>query len=111
MTWPGDPFHPKGRGNGYVITLGDSRVYVAGVTECTPDVRALENIAIAFVPMDLPQGRMTPAVAADCVAAFGPDVVYPYHYRDGDVQAFHDALTNSAVDVRVAVWYPVVPAQ
>ena len=104
---PGDPFHPKGRGNGYIVTLGDRRIYIAGVTECTPEVEALEDIDVAFLPMNLPQGRMTPDAAAECVKRFAPRVVYPYHYRDGDVQAFQDALAETDVDVQLAVWYPV----
>ena len=76
----GAPEHPKGKSNGYVITLGGTRIYVAGVTECVPEVRALKNIDVAFVPLNVPLGRMTPAAAAECVKAIAPKIVYPYHY-------------------------------
>jgi quercetin dioxygenase-like cupin family protein len=69
---PGEPSHPKGKANGYVLTLGGKRIYFAGVTECVPEVRALRNIDIAFVPMNLPLDRMMPAAAAECVNAFKP---------------------------------------
>ncbi len=103
---PGDPFHPKGRGNGYVVTFGGQRFYFSGVTECIPEVQALRNIDVAFVSMNLPHGRMTPAAAAACVAGFAPKVVYPYHYRTGDVAAFKAALAGKPVEVRLAKWYP-----
>ena len=104
---PGTPFHPKGRGNGYVITLGDKRIYFSGVTECVPEVQALRNIDVAFVVMNSPNGRMTPAAAAGCVATFKPKVVYPYHYRTGNVAEFKTALEGKPVDVRLGDWYPV----
>lgn len=102
-------YHPKGRGNGYVLTLGARRVYVAGDTECTPEMKALKNIDIAFVPMNLPY-TMTPAEAAGCVKAFKPKVVYPYHYRDKpgvfqNRQAFTTALAGVPVEVRLLDWY------
>ena len=76
---PGEPFHARGEGNGYILTLGGVRIYFAGVTECTPEVQGVEDVDIAFVPMNLPNGRMPPGVAAECVMTFRPDVVYPYH--------------------------------
>lgn len=105
---PGDPFHPKGRGNGYVITLGGKRVYVAGTTECVPEIRALKNIEMAFVPFNSPHERMAPAVAAECVKSFGPKVVYPYHYRQGKVEDFKAALEGTPIDVRLVEWYAAV---
>jgi L-ascorbate metabolism protein UlaG (beta-lactamase superfamily) len=103
----GEFFHTKGRGNGYILTLGGKRVYIAGDTECTPEMKALKNIDAAFVPMNLPY-TMTPAEAADCVKAFRPKVVYPYHYATPDnAQAFADAMKGTAgVEVRLAEWYP-----
>jgi L-ascorbate metabolism protein UlaG (beta-lactamase superfamily) len=77
---PGDPYHPKGEANGYIITLGGRRIYFAGVTECIPEIRALKNIDVAFFPMNLPLARMEPAAAIECIKAFRPKVVYPYHY-------------------------------
>lgn len=103
---PGDPVHPKGEANGYIVTLGGRRVYFSGVTECVPEVRSVKNIDVAFLVMNLPKGMMTPAVAADCVKTFKPKVVYPYHYRTGNVQAFRDALKGGPIDVRLAEWYP-----
>jgi len=77
---PGEPSHPKGEANGYLVTLGGKRLYFAGVTECVPEIQTLRDIDIAFMPMNLPLERMTPAAAADCVKALMPKVVYLYHY-------------------------------
>lgn len=79
----GEPFHPKGVGNGYIIAFGDKRVYVAGDTENTPEMKALKNIDIAFLPMNLPY-TMTPEMVADAAKAFMPKILYPYHYGDTD---------------------------
>jgi len=79
----GQPFHPKGVGNGYVITFGDKRVYVAGDTENIPEMKQLKEIDIAFLPMNLPY-TMTPEMVADAVKAFKPKILYPYHYSDTD---------------------------
>lgn len=106
---PGQLFHTKGRGNGYVLTLGSKRVYVAGDTECTDEMRALKNIDIAFVPMNLPY-TMPPAEAAECVKAFKPRVVYPYHYRGQNPEEFKAALKGEPVEVRLVNWYPSPPA-
>jgi L-ascorbate metabolism protein UlaG (beta-lactamase superfamily) len=103
---PGDPFHAPGEGNGYVVTLAGVRIYFAGVTECTPEMRAVRDVDIAFVPMNLPNGRMPPAVAAECVRAIGPRVVYPYHYRELPIDAFVEALRGSPIEVRLHDWYP-----
>jgi L-ascorbate metabolism protein UlaG (beta-lactamase superfamily) len=106
---PGQLFHPKGRGNGYVITLGSRRVYIAGDTECTDEMRALKNIDIAFIPMNLPY-TMPPAEAAECVKAFRPKVVYPYHYRGQNPEEFKAALKGVPVEVRLLDWYAPPPA-
>ena len=104
---PGNPFHAKGEGNGYVITLGGKRIYLSGVTECTPEMRSLEDIDIAFVPMNLPNGRMVPLVAAECVKMIRPAVVYPYHYRELPIDEFVEALSGEPdIEVRVYDWYP-----
>jgi L-ascorbate metabolism protein UlaG (beta-lactamase superfamily) len=100
----GQLYHTKGRGNGYVITLGGKRIYIAGDTEGVPEMRALKNIDVAFIPMNLPY-TMTPEEAADAVKAFHPAMVYPYHYRGSDVQAFANALKGTGIDVRVRDWY------
>jgi len=116
---PGEPSHPKGKANGYVLTLGGKRIYFAGVTECVPEVRALRNIDIAFVPMNLPLDRMMPAAAAECVNAFKPKTVYLYHYDQNyaagktdaaaiaaSVQSFRDAVRGAGIEFRDGPWYP-----
>jgi L-ascorbate metabolism protein UlaG (beta-lactamase superfamily) len=107
----GQLFHDKGRGNGYVLTLGGKRIYIAGDTECTPEMKALKNIDVAFVPMNLPY-TMPPDEAAACVKAFAPKIVYPYHYQGQDLQKFQDALKGSNIEVRIRDWYaaPKLPA-
>lgn len=100
----GQLYHTKGRGNGYVITLGGKRIYIAGDTEGVPEMRALKNIEVAFIPMNLPY-TMTPEEAADAVKAFHPAIVYPYHSRGSDVLAFANALKGTGIDVRVRDWY------
>jgi L-ascorbate metabolism protein UlaG (beta-lactamase superfamily) len=100
----GQLFHDKGRGNGYILTLGGKRVYIAGDTEGIPEMRALKNIDVAFVPMNLPY-TMTPEEAADAVKAFAPKIVYPYHYRGSDPAVFANALKGTAIDVRLRDWY------
>jgi L-ascorbate metabolism protein UlaG (beta-lactamase superfamily) len=84
MRSSGQPYHAKGDGNGYVITFGGVRVYVAGDTENTPEMKALADIDIAFLPMNLPY-TMTPAMVADAAKAFRPGVLYPYHYGSTDL--------------------------
>lgn len=101
MRKPGLPFHPKGQGNGYIITLGDKRVYVAGDTENTPEMKALKNIDIAFLPMNLPY-TMTPEMVADAAKAFKPRILYPYHTGDTDVGKLVSLLKDSKdIEVRV----------
>ena len=102
---PGALFHTKGRGNGYVLTLGGKRVYIAGDTEAIPEMKALRNIDIAFVCMNLPY-TMTPEEAAAAVKEFRPKVVYPYHYRGQDTKAFAAALKGEkGIEVRLREWY------
>lgn len=79
----GQPFHPKGEGNGYVLTMGGTRVYVAGDTENIPEMKGLKDIDIAFLPMNLPY-TMTPEMVADAARSFKPKVLYPYHYGETD---------------------------
>ena len=80
---PDKQFHPKGNGNGYVLTLGDKRVFVAGDTEDVPEIKALKNIDVAFLPMNLPF-TMTPQQVADTAKAMRPKVLYPYHFGETD---------------------------
>ncbi len=101
-------FHPMGQGNGYVITYGGKRFYFSGDTEVTPEMKALKNIDVAFLCMNLPY-TMTPEEAAAGVKAFKPKVVIPYHYRANpptDLAAFQKALEGSGIDVRLLEWYP-----
>jgi L-ascorbate metabolism protein UlaG (beta-lactamase superfamily) len=98
-------FHTKGRGNGYVVTYGGKRFYFSGDTEGTPEMKALKNIDVAFVCMNLPY-TMTPEEAAVAVRAFHPAVVYPYHYSGSDLQAFARGLEGSGIEVRLREWYP-----
>lgn len=102
-----DAFHTKGRGNGYILTIGGKRIYISGDTEDTPEMRSLKNIDIAFVCMNLPY-TMDVNRAAQGVLAFKPKVVYPYHYRGQDVNTFKSLVNagNPGIDVRLRNWYP-----
>jgi L-ascorbate metabolism protein UlaG (beta-lactamase superfamily) len=96
----GQPFHPKGEGNGYVLTFGDTKVYVAGDTENIPEMQDLTGIDVAFLPMNLPY-TMTPEMAADAARGLEPDVVYPYHYGDTDTARLEGLLADTGIEVRV----------
>ena len=100
----GTVFHEKGRGNGYVLTYGGKRFYFSGDTEGIPEMKALRNIDVAFVCMNLPY-TMTPQAAAEAVRAFKPAIVYPYHYRGQDTNVFAKALEGSGIEVRQRDWY------
>jgi len=102
-------FHPKGRGNGYVVTLGGTRIYIAGDTEDIPEMRALQDIDAAFVCMNLPY-TMDVTAAADAVLEFKPKVVFPYHYRGkggmSDLDEFRSLVAKDPkIEVRVLDWY------
>ncbi len=102
-------FHPKGRGNGYVLTIDGARIYIAGDTEDIPEMRALEDIDAAFVCMNLPY-TMDVGPAADAVLDFKPKVVFPYHYRGkggmSDLDEFKRLVSvDSEIEVRVLEWY------
>jgi L-ascorbate metabolism protein UlaG (beta-lactamase superfamily) len=113
----GQLYHTKGRGNGYILTLGGKRIYFSGDTECVPEIKALTNIDVAFIAMNLPFTE-TPQEAADCVKAFKPKVVYAYHYRqqglepaEKNAQEFAAALKGTAgIEVRMGNFYPAPPA-
>ena len=104
-------FHPKGRGNGYVLEMDGKRLYIAGDTEDIPEMRQLKDIDIALIPMNLPY-TMPVEAAADAVIEFAPDKVYPYHFRgqDGkaDVEKFRSLVNeaNDNIEVELANWYP-----
>jgi L-ascorbate metabolism protein UlaG (beta-lactamase superfamily) len=97
----GQPFHPKGQGNGYVLTFGNTRLYIAGDTENTPEMKALKHIDIAFLPMNLPY-TMTPEMVADGAKAFRPRILYPYHRGETDPAAL-SALLKDEKDIEVRV--------
>jgi L-ascorbate metabolism protein UlaG (beta-lactamase superfamily) len=102
--------HPKGRGNGYVLSLGNRRIYISGDTEAIPEMRRLTNIDVAFVCMNLPY-TMDVEQAAEGVLAFKPRIVYPYHFRgaDGlsDVEKFKALVARDpSIEVRLRNWYP-----
>ena len=97
----GMPFHPKGVGNGYVLTFGDRRVYVAGDTENIPEMKKLHDIAIAFLPMNLPY-TMTPEMVADAARSFHPHVLYPYHYGSTVTAHLKELLgVDTKIEVRI----------
>ncbi len=97
----GQVFHPKGVGNGYVLGLGDTRIYIAGDTENTPEMKVLKDIDYAFLPMNLPY-TMTPAMVVDAVIAFKPRVLYPYHYGETDTDRLLELLEgNEEIEVRI----------
>jgi L-ascorbate metabolism protein UlaG (beta-lactamase superfamily) len=120
---PGESFHPKGEANGYVLALGGTRIYVAGVTECVPEVRGVRDVDVVFFPMNVPAARMEPDAAVECLKAMRPRIVYPYHYdqdwvrrldKDGvrqpattrGLQTLKEGLAPLGIEVRVAEWYP-----
>lgn len=96
----GQVFHPKGVGLGYVLSIGGKKIYVAGDTENTPEMKALKNIDVAFLPMNLPY-TMTPAMVADAARAFKPKILYPYHYGNTNPQELVDLLKDTNIEVRV----------
>jgi L-ascorbate metabolism protein UlaG (beta-lactamase superfamily) len=97
----GQPYHPRGRGNGYIITFGDTRVYVAGDTENTPEMKALKDIDVAFLPMNLPY-TMTPEMVADAARALRPRILYPYHFGETDTNELVRLMAGEeGIEVRV----------
>ena len=119
----GEPYHPKGEANGYIITLGGTRLYVVGVTECVDEVKNARNIDVAFFPMNVPLQRMEPEGALDCLIMMHPKVVYPYHYDQDWVRPMpaggkrpqpstrglkllQTELAKRKIEVRLANWYP-----
>ena len=113
---PGKLYHPnkvgreydcegedRGGGVGFILTMGGKRVYISGDTECTPEMKALKNIDVAFVCMNAPY-TMTTSEAAECVNAFRPKIVYPYHYEKSNLEEFSSAV-KPGVEVRLRKWY------
>ena len=112
---PGQFYHPRGRGQGYVVAFSDKlaavrqnqtgQVYIAGDTECVPAMTTwVTNVNVAIMPMNLPY-TMTPAEAADAVKAFRPKIVYPYHYKGSNLDEFATPLKGTGIDVRIRDWY------
>ena len=97
----GQPFHPPGNGNGYVLTFGNRRVYIAGDTENIPEMKALKSIDVAFLPMNLPY-TMSPAMTAAAAKSFKPAILYPYHYGKTNTNELLDLLKNEKdIEVRI----------
>jgi L-ascorbate metabolism protein UlaG (beta-lactamase superfamily) len=97
----GQPFHPPGHGNGYIVTFGDKRVYVAGDTENIPEMKELRDIDCAFLPMNLPY-TMTPEMVADAARAMRPKILYPYHFGNTDTSQLVDLMKGEeGIEVRI----------
>jgi L-ascorbate metabolism protein UlaG (beta-lactamase superfamily) len=97
----GEPYHPKGNGNGYIVTFGDKRIYIAGDTENIPEMKSLKNVDVAFLPMNLPY-TMTPEMVADAAKVFKPKILYPYHYGQTDPSSLVNLLKDSPnIEVRI----------
>ncbi|MBC7186205.1 MAG: MBL fold metallo-hydrolase [Calditrichaeota bacterium] len=97
----GEPFHPPGRGNGYVVAFGQTRVYIAGDTEDVPEMSTLGHIDVAFLPMNLPY-TMTPEMAANAARMMRPKILYPYHYGNSDVRRLVNLLRDEKeIEVRI----------
>lgn len=101
MRSPGMPYHPKGVGNGYVLTFGDKRVYVAGDTENIPEMKGLGSIDYAFLPMNLPY-TMTPEMVADAARMVKPKILYPYHTTDTDTSGLKPRMKDEkGIEIRI----------
>lgn len=97
---PATRYHPKGNGNGYVITFGDKKVYVAGDSENIPEMKNLKDIYIAFLPMNLPY-TMAPEMAAEAAKIIKPKILYPYHFGQTDTKIIVGLLKDSGIEVRI----------
>ena len=105
---PGEVYHPRERGQGYLLTIGGKLVYVAGDTECVPALAQwVRNVEVAFVPMNLPY-TMSPLEAAQCVKGFKPKIAIPYHFMGQNPEEFAEALKGQPIEVRILNWYPNV---
>ena len=124
---PGAPYHPEGEANGYLIELGGKRLFFSAVGECVPEIRALENVDVAVMPMNLPVDRMRPIPVAECVKTFKPTYVYINHYDNphsrwltdsqtnpppdleftaASIRSLRKALEGSGIELRDVGWYP-----
>jgi L-ascorbate metabolism protein UlaG (beta-lactamase superfamily) len=105
---PGQLYHPRERGQGYLLMISDKLVYVAGDTECVPAMETMLRrppVDVAFIPMNLPY-TMPPAEAAECVKGFKPKIAIPYHFMGQKPEEFADALKGEPTEVRILNWYP-----
>ena len=93
-------FHPKGRDNGFVLTIEGMRIYIAGDTEDIPEMADLKDIDVAFLPCNLPY-TMTPEQCARAATIIKPAVLFPYHYGQTDIQQVVKLLDGSGIDVRI----------
>lgn len=101
MRSEGNPFHPKGDGNGYIVNFGGKRVYLASDTENIPEMKEIKAIDIAFLPMNLPY-TMTPEMVADAAKSLMPKILYPYHYGETDTARLVDLLKGvEEIEVRI----------
>ena len=97
----GSPFHPKGEGNGYVMTFADIKVYVAGDSENFPEMDDMPQVDVAFLPMNLPY-TMTPEMVADAAIRLNPKILYPYHFGNTDTNELLKLLENhKEIQVRI----------
>jgi L-ascorbate metabolism protein UlaG (beta-lactamase superfamily) len=96
----GQPYHPKGEGIGFILTIGGKRFYIAGDTENTPEMKALKNIDVAFLPMNLPY-TMTPEMVADAARSIKPSILYPYHYGNTNTSEIINLLKDSGIEIRI----------
>ncbi len=96
----GKPYHPKGDGNGYIITFANTRVYVAGDTEYIPEMDNLHDISILFLPMNLPY-TMDPQLVALTAKVIQPKILYPYHFGETKTEELIQLLLGSGIEVRI----------
>lgn len=96
----GNPYHPRGEGNGYILTMGGRKIYIAGDTENIPEMAKLKNIYVAFLPMNLPY-TMTPEMVAEAAAMFDPAILYPYHYGNTDAALLLPLVDRNKTEVRI----------
>jgi L-ascorbate metabolism protein UlaG (beta-lactamase superfamily) len=107
---PGELYHPRERGQGYLLKIGDKLVYIAGDTECVPAMEVMlkrPTVEVALIPMNLPY-TMPPAEAAACVKGFAPKIAIPYHFVGQKPEEFAAALKGEPIEVRILNWYPKV---
>ncbi|MDF1527161.1 MAG: MBL fold metallo-hydrolase [bacterium] len=97
----GEPFHPPGRDNGYLVAFGDKRLYIAGDTENIEEMKSLGQVDVAFIPSNLPY-TMTPEMAADAARMILPRILYPYHFGDTEVARITELLSDMPeIEVRI----------